>query len=152
MMGLIEDIGGDNEIERAEIVGEIPPVEDPRPQAGDRIALGVVAHPLEGRLLVVGGGDGEAGPGGDDRRQPQAAAELEERPPTPIHGGQILGEDDRRLPHVGPVGDPLVGLEGRQVDERLHVRGAPDRHRPAADVDPPLHRLESIKSHRPPFP
>ena len=31
MMGLIEDIGGDNEIERAEIVGEVSPVEDPRP-------------------------------------------------------------------------------------------------------------------------
>ena len=79
-MGLVEDVGGDDKIEGAEIVGNIPPVEDPRPQAGDSIAVGVVAHPLERRLLVVGGGDGEAGPGGDDRRQTEAAAELEERP------------------------------------------------------------------------
>ena len=82
-MGLVEDVGGDDEIEGAEVAGNIPPVEDPRPQAGDSIAVGVVAHPLERRLLVVGGGDGESGPGGDDRRQTQAAAELEERPPPP---------------------------------------------------------------------
>jgi len=131
-------------VEAAQIGGRPPPIDEPDREPLGPIAVGVVANALEGRLLVVAGRGGEAPPGRHDGGQAEAAAEFQKPAARPVHQGQLLGQDQRRLPHVRPIGNPLVGREGLLVDQRIDVGRAPEAVDGAPDVDQPLDRRKPL--------
>ena len=147
MVRLVEHIGRHNPVEEAQIGRGPAPVEHAGGEGGERISGGIEAHPCQGCLFVVGGRDRKPGPGRHEAGEAQAAAELQERLATAIGVGQILGQHDRRFPDVGPVGNPLVVLEGDQVDQRLHIGRPPHREASAVDIDAPFDRREAFKFH-----
>ena len=83
MVRLVEHVGGDDTVESPQVRSGLPPVEHPRGETFDLQPRGVEPHALEGRLLVVGGGDGEARPGGDERGSPRPQPSSSSDKPRP---------------------------------------------------------------------
>jgi hypothetical protein len=99
--------------------------------AGQTIDRGIEPHSFEGRLLIIGGGHEKALSRGDQRGQAKTTPEFEQGEAVPNRVGQILSQHEGRLPHVGPVRNPFVGLECRHVDEGVDIRRVPDMQRAA---------------------
>ena len=126
MVRFVEHVGRHHAVVAAQVGGELAPVEFARGDRVEAVAGRAKPHALQGRRLVVGGCHGKASAGGRQRRQAQTTAEFQKGLPRPVDGREFLGEHDRRLPDVGPVGNPLVLVEGHEVDEGLHVGWPPD--------------------------
>jgi hypothetical protein len=62
-----------------------------------------------------------------ERRQPEAAAELENAQPRQLPCGDVAGEREAARPELGPVGQELLLVERRLVDELLRARRPEDR-------------------------
>ena len=78
---LVEHVGGEHQRpRRAERLRRRVPAERPRLQR-DAVALGVARRHRDGVRRPVGRQHAPAGDGGGDRRQPEAAAELDRAPP-----------------------------------------------------------------------
>lgn len=153
----VEDVGGEHEVERAaahELLALRGPVDDGhgRVDPVEREGVGGEGDPV---LAPVGGQDVGPGPRGDDRRQGQAAAELEDaRPRSGRRGGQRAGQGQAARPQPRPVGHrapgtallvtQLLPVDGQDDDDAVRARRV---ERDAAHRDVEQRRRERLRAH-----
>ena len=86
-----------------------------------------VRRPVDGR-------DVRAARGCDERRDAEAAAELDD--PRPVEPrGELVRKRETCGPELGPVGHELVLREGVFVEQRLRLVGPDERELELADPD-----------------
>jgi hypothetical protein len=124
---LVEEIGAEDEVPRRraeERLGLAPA------DAGDThrraVPLGVAAEELDRVLGPVGREHLRAAERDRQRRQAEAAAELDDALPVQLEAGDVTREGEPARPELGPVGEKLLLVERRFVDELLGARRPQD--------------------------
>ena len=123
----VEEIRAEDEIprSRAEQRLRIAPA-DPRSLNEDPVALGVPPQQLDRVLGPVGREDVGAAQRGGERGQPEPAAELENAQPVRLELRDVPREGETARPELGPVGQELLLVERRLVDQLLRARRTED--------------------------
>ena len=140
---LVEDVGGEDEVERRARRRTGAPVEH-----GRRHAQSVRGRVRPQQLHCLGRPVGRerlgAGERRRERRQSQAAAELEHPHAVERQPHDVTRERDPARPELGPVRHELVDLEALLVDEALRVVGSHQHELVRADHDPLLLHAASL--------
>ena len=127
----VEEVGAEHEIpgRRAKQRLGLAPA-DACDAEEDAVALGVPAQQVNRVLRPVGREDLGAGDCCGERRQSETAAELENPQPVQLPCRDVAGEREAARPQLGPVGQELLLVEGRLVDQLLGARRPEDRQAP----------------------
>ena len=131
---LVEDVRGEHEIEATASEGRrLPPVEQ-HALDGGAVPFCVSRQQRERVLGPVRGDDRSSTDRGDERREPEAAAELEHGDATELERRQPPGKRDAAGPALRPVGHELVVREGFLVEQRLRLERPFEHEGERADI------------------
>ena len=102
-------------------------------------------HEREARrvLVVVGRGDVRTADHRPHRHEAESAPQLEHALAAQSHDGELLGEDARGRPEVGPVGEALVPDEVVLADQVVGVRRHEEADRSTRQLDLAGRRAEA---------
>src|SRR5687768_7121215 len=100
----------------------MPPVYESRSGNRPQVAKNVRARDIERVLVVVGGKHIKSGARRRQRAEAYSAAELQRAFSAALQLQELAREDDRRGPHVGPVGKPFVFDKVFLANEVVRVR------------------------------
>ena len=124
---LVEHVRGEHEIPRSALGQRIrlAPA-NPRDAQEDAVALCVPPQQLDRVVRPVRRKDVGPPERGGERRQPEAAAELEHAQPVQLPGGDVPGEREAARPELRPVRQKLLLVERGLVDQLVRARRTED--------------------------
>ena len=135
--GLVQQVGAEHEIPRRgakERLGLAPA--DARDTYGGAVPLGVAAQELDRVLRPVGREHLRTAQRRGERGQAEAAAELHDTPPAQLEARDVAREGEPARPQLGPVGQELLLVERRLVDQLVGARRPQDREpQPGGELD-----------------
>ena len=117
---LVEQVGAEHEIpgRGAQQRLRLAPA-DSGDTEGEAVAIGVPLQQPDCILGPVGREHLGAAARRRERRQPEPAAELEDTEPSQLTRRDMASEREAARPELGPVGQELLLVEGRLVDQLL---------------------------------
>ena len=124
---LVEEVGPEDEIPwgRTEQRLRLAPANTGNANE-DAVALGIPPQQLDRFLRPVGREHLAAAERRGERRQPEAATELENPQTLQVATGDVTRESETARPELGPVRQELLLVECRLVDQLLRARRADD--------------------------
>jgi hypothetical protein len=129
---LVEQVGTEDEVERRlrKKHARLVPAHALDTQ-DDVISIGVRAEQCNRIVGPVGGEDVGAEERRSERGQSEARAELDDALPFEVERLDGSRKHDPTRPQLGPVGQELVGVERRFVDQLVGARRTQERQRPS---------------------
>jgi hypothetical protein len=115
------------------------------------VALRIRAQERNGVFGPVGREDVRASKRGRERRQPEPCAELDDPLAVDIDCIDDARESDAARPQLGPVGQELVCVERRLVDQLVRARRPQKRQRLPGELELLLDQSGAYRSTPTPF-